>query len=64
MLSSHSCAICGYSLSAFDEGRGHKCPKKALREIDRAHERGTVVEERVQSLYERLEDGFKMMKDD
>jgi hypothetical protein len=46
------------------KGRGHRCPKKALREIDRAHERGTVVEERVQSLYERLEDGFKMMKDD
>lgn len=64
MLSSHSCAICGYSLSAFVKGRGHRCPKKALREIDRAHERGTVVEERVQSLYERLEDGFKMMKDD
>jgi len=46
MLSSHSCAICGYSLTAFVKGRGHRCPKKALREIDRAHERGTVVEER------------------
>lgn len=64
MSSVHSCAICGYSLSAFVKGRGHKCPKKALREIDLAHARETGVTERVQSLYERLEEGFKMIQDD
>ena len=63
-MNNNTCSICGYSLLAFFKGRGHRCPKKALREIDRAHARGTVVQEKVQSLYERLEEGFKMLKDD
>lgn len=63
-ISTNACAVCGYSLTAFLKGgTWHKCPKKALRAIDKAHAVGVAVEDKEPTFEERLERGFEMLAD-